>query len=382
MLIPLALAGSLGTHVVLAGLSPERTATEPGGDVAGEVALGSAFADLVVGVMESTRADGDVKPAPVDATEEPDPEATPDAAPEETREADPDETPPEAPDRAREAEPDKAVAETPGRTASKTPERAEAQQTPQAPAAATAALEAVPLDAPQSAAVPPLAAEAAQSLESVGAQVADVPVLNTVEAAEKSAPTVTAPATTQAEAAPSEPEAALAPVEARETIEVTESLRPVPRPPARQAPAPQRQAETPRREPSPAAPARRGNTEVNAARGQSTGSAGAQQSQSNQAQQTTARRAGQAAIDSYNNSILQRVTRAARRLNSRGNRGTVRVTLQISGSGALAGASVSRSSGNANADALALRAARRAGPFGPTPTGGTITRSVTVKVGG
>lgn len=355
--------------------------------MAGEVALGTSFADLVAGVMESTRAEGDIKPAPVDATEEPDPERAPDAAPDEVREVDPEATTSETPDRAREAEPKTAEAEPPERTAPETPEQAETRPTPETSAAtASAALEPVAPETPQSAALPPLPAELAQPLESVGAEVADVPVLETVDAPETTAPPVTAPiippATTQAEAVPSEPETALAPVEARETIQVTESLRPVARPPARQAPAPQRQAETPRAEPSPAAPARRGNTEVNAARGQSTGSERAQQSQSNQAQQTTARRAGQAAIDSYNNSVLQRVTRAARRLNSRGNRGTVRVTLQISGNGALAGASVSRSSGNASADDLALRAVRRAGPFGPTPTGASITRNVNVKVGG
>ena len=51
MMFPLALAGSVTVHLVAAGQSPEATAPQlAGGEVAGEVALGSSFADLVAGV--------------------------------------------------------------------------------------------------------------------------------------------------------------------------------------------------------------------------------------------------------------------------------------------------------------------------------------------
>ncbi|MEM1374763.1 MAG: energy transducer TonB [Pseudomonadota bacterium] len=335
-LLPLALAGSVGTHVVLAGLSPEHHVVEPGGDVAGEVALGSAFADLVAGVMESTRADGGVQPAPVDRAHEPDRDAVPGAAPEEAQNARPDETSPQTPDRTREAE-------APDRTTAATTARAQS-------------------------ASPPTPAAEGEALDSFGAPVADVPVLDTAETAEISAPAATpltpTPVTPQAAATATAPQDALAPVEAREIIEVTESLRPVVRPPPR------------------AAPARRGNTEVNAARGQTTGRETGQQAQSNRAQQTRARQVGQGAIDRYNSSVNARIARAARRIDSRGNRGNVRMSIRISGSGGLAGASVSRSSGNANADALALRAVQRAAPFGATPTGQTTSLTLTVRVGG
>lgn len=60
-----ALAGSLLVHVGLAGVAPERPAPQlDGGDVAGEVALGLGFADLVAQTQAAVRAPPPARTAP------------------------------------------------------------------------------------------------------------------------------------------------------------------------------------------------------------------------------------------------------------------------------------------------------------------------------
>ncbi len=330
-----ALAGSLGIHTLLAGLGQPRAPAPMGGDTAGEVALGTSFADLAAGVMESTRPEGAVEPPRVETLDTAAPTQISASPTQSTERAEPDMAQPA---------PSQVIAES-----------------------------MVPQIAPAGRAV------AAPNAPALSPAVGDVAVLAPVDATQLEALSEAAPVgTTPAETMPdvshqaARPTETLAPVEARDTIQLTRSLRPVLRPPprrdaAREAPA--RAAE----------PARRGNTTVNATRGQSSGSATGQQSQSNQAQQTTARRAGQAEISSFNAGVASRVARAAGRLRSGGNRGDVRVAITISASGGLAGVSVVSSSGNPQADALALKAVRRAAPFASPPQGSTQLR-VTVQL--
>ena len=59
----LALLVSCGVHLVLAGAWPKRDIVLAGGQMAGVVALGTSFADLAEGTLESTSADGEISPA-------------------------------------------------------------------------------------------------------------------------------------------------------------------------------------------------------------------------------------------------------------------------------------------------------------------------------
>ncbi|MEJ8560490.1 TonB family protein [Yoonia sp. GPGPB17] len=201
-------------------------------------------------------------------------------------------------------------------------------------------------------------------------------------------PTQTQQPTSTAQAALSEKETAVSelavvtsrpatmvvtPSEGRETLALTVSMRPTARP--------DQQSET---QPAPthddAAPARRGNAEVNAARGQQAGSEGGTVAQSSGAQQTSAQQVGQGEVNDYKSRVASRVIRVADRMRSRGSSGDVVVGMQIAGSGHLAAATVVQSSGNQAADTIALDAIRRAAPFDPTPGGQGITFRFAVRL--
>jgi protein TonB len=53
----------------------------------------------------------------------------------------------------------------------------------------------------------------------------------------------------------------------------------------------------------------------------------------------------------------------------------------VTGGGGVAGARVVGSSGNAALDAQAASMVRRAGPYPPTPTGGTVSLSIPIRFG-
>lgn len=131
-----------------------------------------------------------------------------------------------------------------------------------------------------------------------------------------------------------------------------------------------------------AKPAPKGNAKVTAAAGKDTGKAGAKQAEATQAKKTTAKRAGQAAENSYKSHVLRRVARSASRERAGGSSGTVRLDLRVAPSGALSGVSLAAKSGNARVDQAAVRAAKKAGPFGATPTGKSIILRVQVNVKG
>ncbi len=61
--------------------------------------------------------------------------------------------------------------------------------------------------------------------------------------------------------------------------------------------------------------------------------------------------------------------------------GVATVSFSITGSGSLAGAHVSGSSGNSALDAEATSMVRRAGPYPPPPSGGTVSLSVPIRFG-
>ncbi len=61
--------------------------------------------------------------------------------------------------------------------------------------------------------------------------------------------------------------------------------------------------------------------------------------------------------------------------------GAATVSFSISGGGALVGARVTGSSGNAALDAQAASMVRSAGPYPPTPTGGTVSLSIPIRFG-
>lgn len=53
---------SFSIHLAIAGSWPQNEGIVVGGDVAGEVALGNSFADLVAGTLQSAAPDGDITP--------------------------------------------------------------------------------------------------------------------------------------------------------------------------------------------------------------------------------------------------------------------------------------------------------------------------------
>ena len=384
-----AFALSAGVHVVLAGLSNERTAAPPGGQIAGEVALGTSFADLAAGTMESTEPDGEIAPARPDEAKDakPDPDQTETAPvdPDQTEEAKPEQTTPTEQELTETAPPEEAAASAAEMTESARPTQSPPISEPTVTETATPptledqpSANAAPVETtPTAVSVVPVA----PSAPAVDVAVAAPTSLSKFEplAPMEAQPTALAPPETPTltETTPPETET-LAPSEARETLAVSESLRPKSRP------TPQRQA-TPApapRQPQAAAPTRRGNSEANASRGQTQGSETGQQAESNNAQQTTSARVGQAQINSYASRVASRVARSAGRLRAQGNSGDVRVAIRISSTGSLAGASVVTSSSNPDADSIALQAVRRAAPFGAPPTGQGISFTVTVQVKG
>lgn len=130
-----------------------------------------------------------------------------------------------------------------------------------------------------------------------------------------------------------------------------------------------------------AKPAPKGNAKVTAAVGQTTGKARAKQADATKAKKTVAKRSGHGAEKSYQSNVLRRVARSASRERA-GSSGTVRLDLKISPSGALSGVSVAAKSGNPRVDQAAARAAKKAGPFGATPSGRPMVLRVKVNVKG
>ncbi len=76
---------------------------------------------------------------------------------------------------------------------------------------------------------------------------------------------------------------------------------------------------------------------------------------------------------SYKQRVNARV--AGNKPGGSGGRGTATVSFGVSGSGGLTYARLSRSSGSSALDSAAVAAVRRSGPFGPTPTGGSLSFS-------
>ncbi|MEJ6404833.1 energy transducer TonB family protein [Yoonia sp. 2307UL14-13] len=62
VIFALAVLASIGVHTVIAGMWSDDEMVVAGGDVAGEVALGTSFADLVAGTLESATPDGEISP--------------------------------------------------------------------------------------------------------------------------------------------------------------------------------------------------------------------------------------------------------------------------------------------------------------------------------
>ena len=73
------------------------------------------------------------------------------------------------------------------------------------------------------------------------------------------------------------------------------------------------------------------------------------------------------AAASYDAQVIRKVTRTRKR--TAGEKGIVRVSFKISGSGALAGVSVVSSSGSAKLDQIAVTHIQRSAPFPPPPPG-------------
>lgn len=169
---------------------------------------------------------------------------------------------------------------------------------------------------------------------------------------------------------------------ARDVIKAVEPEKPKPIKAVEPAKKAAPKTPEPKKTVAKAKPAPKGNAKVSAAAGKETGKAGAQQTEATKAKKTTATRSGQAAEKSYKSNVLRRVARSASRERAGGRSGTVRLDLRVAPSGALSGVSLAAKSGNARVDQAAVRAAKKAGPFGATPTGKSMTLRVKVNVKG
>lgn len=363
----LAASSHVGASYVLSG-DPE---IEIAGAGAPEIAMtGSAFADMVAGVMTS------VEPT----------EITPETPPTET-------TPPEVTE----------VTERPDATEAPTPDQTE---TP------TTEVVETPTNVPQEAAeVPTETAEVPETTEvaePVDAQDTPVPDIVPQEPVSRStdlaavvpvptAPTVTQPLNTTRPVQALQPIQPAQPVTSSPTNAPTEtdqvdepdrivaedlnpaavqrSLRPPVRPEGLAPPPPPRTQTTQQRTQPAQQP--RGNSQQNARAGTTSGQQNATSTQSGSnanTSQTSA--ASNAAISNYPGQVMRKISRVRRpRTNARG---AAVVRFSIAGSGGLASASIARSSGNADLDQLALRVVRSAAPFPPPPAGARTSFSVEI----
>ena len=168
-------------------------------------------------------------------------------------------------------------------------------------------------------------------------------------------------------------------------LDLTQSLRPKVRSRAfeeRNAPVdpPTAPVRTARAEPSPQAPASRGNqAQTNARAGQVDGSATAPSAQRATGNQQSAR-AGNAAISNYPGQVVRRIQRQRRpRVNDAGSPAVV--VFRVSANGALGALSLAQSSGSPKLDKAAMQMIRSAAPFPPPPPGAETTFRIPIAGG-
>jgi protein TonB len=336
--------------------------TEPvltGGDVAGEIALGTSFANLVQGQMAPVEPDETV----VDSTD-----------PLETKPRDLEERA-EAP-AMREATNRPDVEQTPQRVAQSQPSEVSKRSEISPPQSLTTAPSTEALDAE---ATVPL------QISSTAAVRADIAITPPV-ALQSTQPTPLKPSVVTPIVSVS-PQTATEPLTAVEATKAITSDTAAPVIGANRSPQVRPDTLVVEEEPSDP-PARtvsrpkstsQGNAEATSRTGQSEGTVARQQT-GNTAATTTSRQAGQGAMRSYQSKVLRRVARASAR--GAGARGTVQVSLAISPTGRLAGVRVARSSGNPRVDRAALNMVSSAGPFGATPKGQSLRFVIRVDVKG
>ena len=185
------------------------------------------------------------------------------------------------------------------------------------------------------------------------------------------------PAKETATAQPAEPAQEPTPQAPEVTVSLKPATRPV-RPPEPVKAPPKPQPEQPvervtKRQEPPAKP--RGNSDANATRGVSEGTAAKPGGQA-RTEGGTAKAQGNAAASNYPGLVMRRIQRAKRRANVRGE---AIVAFRIGPGGGLAGVSLARSSGSARLDEIAVAQVRRAAPFPPPPSGARTSFTVRIK---
>lgn len=114
--------------------------------------------------------------------------------------------------------------------------------------------------------------------------------------------------------------------------------------------------------------AQRGNAKINARKGQNSGAVtGKQAEAARKTGKSKAKSAGDGALRSYQTAVLRKIARVPKR--AAGGRGKALVGVTIAASGSIHTARIVKSSGHAGIDRTALAQIKRAGPFGPTPSG-------------
>ncbi|WP_353351596.1 TonB family protein [Aquicoccus sp. SU-CL01552] len=331
-MIALLLAGAAHGVLALALVSQERTEIE-GAAGAGEVRLGSSFADMAVGTLSAQR--------PADMSETapsvPQPESV-------------------QPENAR-------MAITPPAEKVLRPEPATPTAAPRVVQARTAAAPVpVQADAPlRLSAQPPEAAPAQKPTETTRLAPAPdaqpTPLRESEKARKKRLE--------ETHATPHTP---------AETQDNDATITRSPRPKQRVTRTEPREITTPKPQPQ-AKPAPSGNAERSAQAGQAAGTERAKAITSGAHGKSNS--AGNASASNYPGLIMRKLSRAPRpRMSARGE---AVVAFRVASNGGLASVSIARSSGSSALDQAALRVVQRAAPFLPPPNGARRSFSVQIK---
>lgn len=315
------LAVSAGVHFALAAMQPAPQPVLDGGDVAGEVALGNSFADLVQGQLTAV--------APDQTALEPVRPVTAAVQPLEAVQAVP---------------PTRSAVAEPARMSSVPPTQSAASGlVAMAPAAPMARALGTPVEATQPAQTEGLAPTRPETL---------------------------------ADALPEDGTAVRVSrrPELRPRVEEVAQAAPAPKPAA----TPKPKATQKPRQTAQSAP--KGNAATSAKAGSASGQAAKARQVSNNAAKSTAKTAGDGAMASYQSKVIRKVQRA--RARAAGAKGSVYVRLSIAATGQVAGVGVSRSSGNPRVDRAATQMVSASGPFGKPPNGRAVAYVIKVNVRG